>query len=381
MTAVNADAPRLQVTRPGTEVVLLDLGGDWLSRDRLPGVEAVEKEFAAAPAPQSLRFATTHLGEWNSNLLIFVLRCQALCQEHQVRFEKETLPAGVQKLIHLSEAVADNKDARRMAAKIPFVQRVGEGTIAELAGAREMLAFLGESVLSVGRLLTGRAQFSWRSAFLVMQTCGPGALGIVALINLLVGMILAFVGATELAQFGASIYVANLVGVATVREMGCLMTGIIMCGRTGAAFAAQLGTMTVNEEIDALKTFGISSMDYLVLPRMLSLVIMMPLLVVFADFIAIFGGFLVAVLTLDISSTEYINRTIEGIRLGEFFLGVAKGAFFGLIVALTGCLRGLQCGSTAEAVGQATTSAVVIGITSIIAADGIFAVLCHALNW
>jgi phospholipid/cholesterol/gamma-HCH transport system permease protein len=213
-----------------------------------------------------------------------------------------------------------------------------------------------------------------------MQEAGPEALGIVALINFLVGLIMAFVGAVQLEQFGASIYVADLVAIAMVREMGCLMTGIIMSGRTGAAFAAQLGTMKVNEELDAFKTFGISPIEFLVLPRIIALVVMMPLLCVFADAIGILGGGVVALGLLDVTMAEYAIRTVEAIELKAFLLGVFKGSVFGLIVALSGCLRGLQCGSNAAAVGQATTSAVVAGITSIIAADGVFAVLCHLLK-
>jgi len=200
------------------------------------------------------------------------------------------------------------------------------------------------------------------------------------LINFLIGLILAFVGATELANFGASIYTADLVAVATVREMGCIMTGIIICGRTGAAFAAQLGTMKVNQEIEAFQTFGISPIEFLVLPRMLALIFMMPLLCLFADLISITGGFLVSTLMLDITPGLYLDRTVAAISLTGFLLGVFKGAFFGVVVALTGCLRGIQCGTNAAAVGQATTSAVVTGITCIIASDGLFAVICNALH-
>jgi phospholipid/cholesterol/gamma-HCH transport system permease protein len=213
-----------------------------------------------------------------------------------------------------------------------------------------------------------------------MQECGPESLGIVALINFLIELILAFVGATELANFGTSIYTADLVAVATVREMGCLMTGIIICGRTGAAFAAQLGTMKVNQEIEAFQTFGIAPVEFLVLPRMLALIFMMPLLCLFADLISITGGFVVSTLMLDITPALYMSRTLASINLAGFLLGVFKGAFFGIIVALTGCLRGMQCGTNAAAVGQATTSAVVTGITCIIASDGVFAVICNALH-
>jgi phospholipid/cholesterol/gamma-HCH transport system permease protein len=242
------------------------------------------------------------------------------------------------------------------------------------------LAFLGENVLAFVTLLRGRAQFRWADAFLVMQQCGPQALGIVAMINFLVGLILAFVGAIELQRFGASIYVADLVGIATVREMGCIMTGIILCGRTGAAFAAQLGTMKVNEEISALQTFGISPLEFLVLPRMVALLVMMPRLCVFADLISIAGGFVVSVSMLGVTPTEYFARIVHAIQLKSFLLGIGKGSFFGFLVAYSGCFRGMQSGSSAAAVGEATTKAVVTGIIAIIASDGLFAVLCNALH-
>jgi len=158
------------------------------------------------------------------------------------------------------------------------------------------------------------------------------------------------------------------------------MTGIIICGRTGAAFAAQLGTMKVNQEIEAFQTFGISPFEFLVLPRMVALILMMPLLCVFADLIAISGGFLVSTLLLDLTPAVYLDRTVASIRLSAFLLGVCKGGFFGVLVALTGCMRGMQCGTNAAAVGQATTSAVVTGIAWIIASDGIFAVICNVLH-
>ncbi|MFA5191596.1 MAG: ABC transporter permease [Verrucomicrobiia bacterium] len=272
------------------------------------------------------------------------------------------------------------KDAKQETSELPHLDRVGERAIQAGAGFKEMLTFLGEVVMASFKLLRGRAQFRWSDTWLAIQECGPEALGVVALINFLVGLILAFVGAVQLTNFGATVYVADLVAIATVREMGCLMTGIILCGRTGAAFAAQLGTMKVNEEIDAFKTFSISPIEFLVLPRVMALVLIMPLLCVFADLIALMGGFAVSVSMLDIGSVEYIDRTIQAIELKSFLLGIFKGSFFGMLVAITGCLRGMQCGNSAAAVGLATTSAVVAGITSIIAADGIFAVICNALK-
>ncbi len=356
------------------------MAGDWIAHAGLPGIDAVEKELASSGAVKVLEFDTAGLGRWNSGLMTFVLKCHELCERNKIEFRAQTLPADVAKLIQLSQAVPEKKDAARSTSRVPLLQRVGETAITTWAGATGMLTFIGENVSAFLKMFRGTAQFRWADTFLVMDECGPQALGIVALINFLIGLILAFVGATQLEKFGASIYTADLVAVATVREMGCIMTGIILCGRTGAAFAAQLGTMKVNQEIEAFQTFGINPVEFLVLPRMLALILMMPLLCLFADLISIAGGFLVSTMMLHITPALYLHRTVEAITLTSFLLGVFKGGYFGVVVALTGCLRGMQCGTNAAAVGQATTSAVVTGITAIIASDGLFAVICNALH-
>ena len=371
--------PRLAARRGDRGVVTVDIAGDWLDRTALPDVGPLESELAAGGV-SALEFEAKQLGRWDSALMARILAMDDLCAKANVEFRAKTLPDGLAKLIALAEAVPEKKDAAREDAKKTFLQRVGESGLDAWNGAAAMLSFTGESVLALLKMLRGRAQFRWSDTLLVVQQCGPEALGIVALINFLIGLILAFMGATELSEFGASIYTADLVAIATVREMACIMTGIIMCGRTGAAFAAQLGTMKVNQEIEAFQTFGISPFEFLVLPRMLALVLMMPLLCVFADLISIAGGFLVSTLMLDITPALYLHRTVAAISLVNFLMGIFKGGFFGILVALSGCLRGMQCGTNAAAVGAATTSAVVTGITWIIASDGIFAVICNALN-
>ena len=367
------------VSRGSDGVLLVGLAGDWVASAGDNRFGQIEKELGGGGV-KAVAFDPAGLGRWGSSLVAFLFNCYGLCQKSQVEFRAQTLPEGLGKLLGLAVAVPEKKDAARSKARPPFLQRVGTATLANWDGALGMARFIGENVLAFGKLLRGKAQFRWVDTFLAMQECGPQALGIVALINFLIGLILAFVGATQLAMFGASIYTADLVAIASVREMGCIMTGIILCGRTGAAFAAQLGTMKVNQEIEAFQTFGISPTEFLVLPRMLALILMMPLLCIFADLIAIGGGFLVSTLMLDISPTLYIGRTIATISLTSFLLGIGKGAFFGVVIALTGCLRGMQCGTNAAAVGQATTSAVVTGITVIIASDGLFAVICSALH-
>jgi phospholipid/cholesterol/gamma-HCH transport system permease protein len=378
--AAATSKPSLTVRGQGTDVLVVVLAGDWLMRAGLPKLDGVERTLAQNASTRRVEFDCADLGAWDSGLASFVLRFRELCDRQKLEFADETLPVGLRKLLLLARAVPGAKDAARTTERHSLVHRLGDATIRNWAGGRETLAFLGENVLAMLKMIRGTAQFRWSDAWLVMQQCGPEALGVVALINFLVGVILAFVGSVQLSQFGASIFVADLVAIGTVREMGCLMTGVILCGRTGAAFAAQLGAMKVNEEIDAFRTFGISPIEFLVLPRIIALLLMMPLLCVFADVIAIAGGLLVSVSMLDVTTTEYVRRTLESITLPSFLLGIFKGGIFGILVAVSGCLHGMQCGKDAAAVGQATTSAVVVGITSIVAADGIFAVLCNALG-
>jgi phospholipid/cholesterol/gamma-HCH transport system permease protein len=380
-TNTTAATPQLVARWKTPDTFLLTLTGDWRADGVLPGIEAVREELTKPDAKgKKVEFDTAGMTGWGSRFVTLVANSHELCEKTGITFVPDSLPEGVQRLIKLSEVVPDKKDARRETTKPAWLQRVGEGAIRAGSGGVEMVKFLGEQVIALGNLFRGRAQFRWSDAWLEIQECGPQALGIVALINFFVGLIITFVGALELQHFGATIYVADMVALGTTREMGCLMTGIILCGRTGAAFAAQLGTMKVNEELNAFKTFGISPMEFLVLPRMIALVLMMPLLCVFADLIGMFGGLVVATFTLHIEPMQYIQRSIDAVPLKSFLLGIVKGAVFGFLVAFTGCFRGMQCGDNAAAVGKATTKAVVDGITAIIAVDGIFAVICNALH-
>ena len=247
-------------------------------------------------------------------------------------------------------------------------------------GTIELLAFVGNLSIAFGRALIGRARYQRADLFVLIQDCGVRALPIVTLISFLVGLILAFVGAVQLQQFGASIYVANLVGLAMLREMGAMMTGIIMAGRTGSGYAAQLGSMKVSQELDALETLGLSPMEFLVLPRLVALSLMMPLLCVYSDFVGIFGGALVSAGMLDVPMSAYVQQTKTAVGLDDFALGVAKSAVFGVLIAIAGCLRGMQSGGSSSAVGDAATKAVVTAIVWIIAVDGLFAVLTNALG-
>ena len=362
------------------DCLLIRLSGDSREQSAPLGTGVVREALDRAKGARALLFESAGVIGWDSRFVAFISNCAELCRTRNLEFRDEGLPEGVRRLLRLAQAVPERTDARHESVKPQFLEELGERGGQMLSGALEMLAFMGESLVALGKLFRRRAQFRWSDAFVAMQECGPEALGIVAMINVLVGLILAFVGAIELTRFGASIYVADLVGIASVRELACIMTGIILCGRTGAAFAAQLGTMKVNEEISALETFGISPVEFLVLPRMVALILVMPFLCAFADLISIAGGFLVSTTMLDVTATEYLARSIHAIQLKSFLLGIGKGSFFGFLVAYAGCFRGMQSGYSAAAVGEATTKAVVTGITAIIASDGIFAVLCNALH-
>ena len=376
----NVSSPNLLVERPSPDTLLIKLSGDIRGQSELLSIGVVRDVMDPTTGARLLLFESAGVSAWDSRFVAFIRKCAELCRTRNVELRDEGLPEGVRRLLRLAQAVPERIDARQVFVKAPLLQKLGESAIRGWRDTLELFTFLGENLAALGNLLRGRAQFHWPDAFLVMQECGPQALGIVALINFLVGLILAFVGATELTRFGAPIYVADLVGIASVREMGCLMTGIIICGRTGAAFAAQLGTMKVNEEISAFQTFGISPVELLVLPRMVALIVVMPFLCVFADLISIAGGLLVSISMLDVTATEYLTRTIHAIQFKSFLLGIGKGSFFGFVVAYAGCFRGMQSGYSAAAVGEATTRAVVTGITAIVASDGIFAVLCNALH-
>ena len=366
--------------RPEEGRFLVRLSGHWKIGEDIPPVEKVRAEIESGPPIQMIGFDAKKLTGWDSGLLTFLLKVKNLCDQIKIRFDSKGLPAGVRRLLELATAVPEKKDARGAAAKESFLVHVGAEVIHFLQTAGDMLTFIGEACVAFSKLLAGRAQYRRSDLTLTIQQCGVQALPIVSLISLLVGLILAFIGAVQLELFGAQIYVANLVGVAMVRVMGAVMTGIIMAGRTGAAFAAQLGTMETNEEIDALRTMGISPMEFLVLPRMLALMLMMPLLCLYADLMGILGGFIVGVGMLDINIIQYYNQTTAGVGLINLWIGLFHSLVFGVLVALAGCLRGMQCKRSASAVGDAATSAVVTGIVSIVLATAIITIISNVLG-
>jgi phospholipid/cholesterol/gamma-HCH transport system permease protein len=370
----------LALERPERDTLVVRLTGSWTLRNKCPSADRVLKEIPSGASVAHIAFDAADLRDWDSGFLIFLTRITEAAKRDGVAVDMEGLPEGACKLLTLAATVPEKRGTGKGAHKASFLSRVGEETIDFFRSAREIIDFVGEVFIAFSRLAAGKARFRGSDLARIFQDCGIEALPIVSLISLLVGLILAFVGAVQLMLFGAQIYVANLVGIAMVRVMGAVMTGIIMAGRTGAAFAAQLGTMQVNEEVDAFKAVGISPMEFLVLPRVIGLTLMMPLLCLYADFMGILGGLIVGVGMLDLSAAEYYQQTKDAVGLDNLWIGLFQSIVFGVLVAVAGCLRGMQCGRSASAVGDAATSAVVTGIVSIVVATAIITVMCNALG-
>ena len=367
----------LNTDAAGLELVV---SGDWLLTASLPPLTPLLTQISLHQHGQQLRFNCVALGRWQSVLVADVLRLISHAEAMGMAVDSSGLPPALQQLLSLAAAVPERLDAHRALSSHSLLARLGIMVHQALQHGSAMLAFVGETALSAVDVLRGRAHFRQADLWVTVEACGPSALPIVTLISLLVGLILAFVGALQLSLFGAQIYIANLVSLGMTREMGGLMTAIIMAGRTGAAYAAQLGTMHVNDEIDALKTMNLRPMVFLVLPRMLALIVIMPLLCLYADLLGIIGGGMVSTQFFDISVTEYLDRTASAVKLKDFLVGFVKCGVFGVLIALAGCMRGMQCGRSASAVGDAATSAVVTSIVFIVIADSIMTLICNRLG-
>ncbi len=355
------------------------LGGDWRLEgkrpDPAPVFGALEQQHGGA-----LVFDATELHAWDSSLLVLLFQCQERARRRKIEFRADTLPQGIAALLALADAAPGQHPGDRPTHSGTLLARLGRFGLSLFYDARAFVEIFGESILSLLRITRRRSTFNWRDFWITLHATSVGALPIIALISFLMGLILAFVGAAQLQKFGASIYIPNLVGLGMVREMGALMTAIIMAGRTGAAFAAQIGSMKVNEEIDALKTLAIAPQDFLVTPRLIALFVMLPLLCLYADLVGIIGGATVGVGMAKLSVVQYVGGIRSAVQLVDVGTGLLKSVVFGGIVALTGCLRGMQCGGNAAAVGVAATSAVVTGITLIVMADAVFDVIFNILN-
>ena len=369
---------QLETRRIGDDLLEVSCTGRWSLDQDLPAAGGILA--GQGDSLRRLSFNTARLSAWDTGFLAFLRTLFALCAERGLSIDQEGLPKGVRHLLAMAAAVPEQKVVKRSSTGQSLLFQVGAATVAFFRTAPEMLHFLGEIILSFGRLLRGQARFRLSDLWWEIEEVGPRALVIVSVISFLVGLILAYLGADQLRLVGAQIFIADLVAIGMVREVGALMTGIIIAGRTGAAFAAQLGTMQVNEEIDAFKTLGISPVDFLVMPRMLALMLMVPLLTLYAGFVGMLAGMLVSATIFDIGMFEYYTETLRALEIKHFLVGLSKGSVYGAMVAYAGCLRGMQCGRSAESVGEAATSAVVTGILLITIAASLMTIIYYRLG-
>ena len=353
--------------------------GSWERGGLSSGVSAgplMDAAFKAMEEPgvTAVRFTAPALESWDSLLLAALNATAREAVKRGLSVHAEALPDGMAPMLDMALAVPPSDQARTQYDE-GFFESIG-GKVLSIPGiTRDVLEFLGEVTQSMARFFSGRASFSRRDLWNVFRECGVDALPIVTLTSLLLGLILAFVSSMQLKLFGAEIYVASLVGVSMVRVMAPVLTGIVLAGRTGASFAAVIGSMQVNEEVDALTGFGISPMDFLVLPRVLGLAIMTPLLTIYSNIAGITGGFLVGVLMLGITPAAYLANTLSFMTMSYVWIGLLHAFVFGILIALCGCYQGIRSGRNASAVGRATTAAVVNSIVGIIVATSIITVI------
>jgi phospholipid/cholesterol/gamma-HCH transport system permease protein len=370
-TAARADASL------GCETLTVRLGGDWRITEKHPDWEDV----LDGRQPQVVVLSGQDLGAWDSSLALFIRCVQLWSAKCGATLTLEHLPAGAVR-VAASLAREPQMPAAQPLGLPDLPTAVGTETVRLWRETKDFSQLVGECVFSMGRFFRAQAHFRWRDCFAEMQQCGAMALPIVGLISFLVGVTLAYTGSLVVRQYGGDIWIADMVGLAVVREMGPMMAAIVLAGRTGAAFAATLGNMKANEEIDALSTLGVSPIDFLVMPRIVALFCMMPFLALYSDGMGILGGMAIAAAPpLNIPVSLYWAEMQTIVDLSDINSGILKAAAFGLLIGLAGCWRGLQADRSAAGVGRAATAAVVTSILLIIVADALFAVAFNILGW
>ncbi len=333
--------------------------------------ESTRKRVALIKKGETIHFDLSRVESVDGGTMALLVHLRNELKLMGVRSDFIGATGRVQELVHLYHG---DEVPVRLVPRAPrgTFDQVGEATLVIVRELREVLGFFGAMLLGAVGLLREPKTANWKEVPYLMEKTGADAVPIVLLINFLVGFVMAFQGAVQLKQFGANIFVADLVGLSVTRELGPLMTGIIVCGRSGAAFAAELGTMKVSEEIDALRTMGFGPYRYLVMPRTLALMLVLPLLTLLADLVGIAGGLLVGLLSLDLTIASYLHETQMAVRTWDVFSGVLKSVVFALAIGLISCQQGFATTGGAEGVGRRTTSSVVTILFSLILIDALF---------
>jgi phospholipid/cholesterol/gamma-HCH transport system permease protein len=398
------------VSTRDTNRAVVKLTGNWTLRTGFPRPdELLEKLFPTNAAndngdaqedavPFGVSFDCSSLGRFDSCLPAFLLAVERGGAARKTVFDVGTLPSGVAKILALAssrpahadttaaasgaarpEETGDSFPIRRVAGETLFF-RLGSWGMTSVHSWGKALDFIGQTAIAFGKLLRGQARCRFRECWFFVQTSGVDAFPIVGLISFLTGLILAYVGVLQMRQVGAIVYVPGGVAISMMREMGVLMASIVLCGRTATAYAAQLGSMQVSEEMSAYRSMGVSPVEYLVLPRMIALVFMLPFLTLYANFAGIVGG-LVVTTSMGITLEQSYNRMALIMTVPSFTSGLIKAALFAVLIGWAGCFRGMVCGKSSQAVGDAATSAAVLGITLVIIADALFSVFFNVIDF
>lgn len=364
----------------GGDVLLVSFSGEWHYGKGTGHPKTLFDKKHPIGKVHNIIFAEHELVFWDSSLISFLKKSCDEAKAHSITVDTTQLSPGIQKLLNLASSIAGPNEEQAVVPPRSILLALGFTSMHWSHTFGDTLEFIGLVLQSFGRFIRGKANCRTVDFLQVLRDCSANSLPIVTLLSFLFGIILAFIGAAQLKMFGAEIYVADLVGIAMAREMGPMMTAIILAGRCGAAFAAQIGTMTVNEEVDALRTTGISPIDFLVLPRIFSLAIMTPFLALYAVFFGIIGGAVVSQIMLGISFTQFLAETKAILSPAQFGLGLIKSFIYGILVAFAGCLHGMHSGKSASAVGIATTSAVVMGIVTVVMAAAVTTYIYNVLG-
>ena len=362
---------------PGASAVggRLILSGDWQLSRPFPSW----KELVAGVPPADVLVIGQDLGTWDTSLVLFLVHVQKWSLDAGFGFRTESLPSQLPPLMARWTATPSQTAVGRVVPKSVW-ERFQSVTEDWTMQSRENITFVGDCTLGFLNLVRYPTRFRWLDFIIELQQSWANSLLIVALVSFLVGVVLAFQAAVQLQPFGAAIFVADLVGLSVVREMGPMMAAVIVAGGTGAGFAARLGNMRVDQEVDAIETLGLSSVDFLVLPRMGAVTLMMPVLALYANGLGILGGMLVSGTMLRIPPAAYWLEVQQRVGFWDVTTGLVKSLFFGAIVGLVGCLRGLHCDRSAAGVGAATSSAVVTAILLVVVADAVFALIFNVLG-
>jgi phospholipid/cholesterol/gamma-HCH transport system permease protein len=378
----SATPPAFDFINPAEGVLQLNLAGNWLASEKLPSPNQFLAYIEHDSSLQQLQFNTEHLLNWDRSLLTFLLQLILLGEKHQIHIDKQGLPPSIVHTLQLakkfSHPEARNKKDERA---IPFFDFVGNVILHVISTGDQLLIFLGEFYRSCVRCLLKPSSFPWREFFGLIQETGLYSLFMIGAMSFLVGIIFSFVEAIQLKIISAQLFLANVIAVSIVRELSPLMVGIFMAGRTGAAYAANLGMMQINNEVEALEIAGHSAYDWLVLPRVIALTFVMPLLYVYSVLCAILGSASIDTGLLGQSMQEYLVRALHSINLSDLELGLLKTTTFGFILAISGCFYGMHAKTSQLSVGDAARNSVVMGVVFMIIVDALLAWTFSSVSW